>query len=104
MELSISGRNTELTGSLTEYTQEKSQKLEKVFDGIVRAEVNLKVEHDSQIAELLVSVRGGSDLVAEATEDDMYAAVDVVSEKMQRQLKKHKARLRSKRGRAAGRN
>lgn len=104
MELSVSGRNTELTAALTEYAQEKFQKLDKFFDGIGRAQAILRVEHDTQIAELVVAVRGGKDLVAEAREDDMYAALDVVAEKMQRQLKKHKAKLRDRRGRRSGRS
>ena len=104
LELKVSGRNTDLTDALTRYAQEKFQKLDKFFDGIGRADAILRVEHDTQIAELVVSVQGGKDLVAEARDDDMYAAIDLVAEKMQRQLKKHKAKLRDKRGRHSGRS
>jgi len=103
LELSISGRNTELTNALTDYAQEKFQRMDRFFNGIVRAQAVLKVEHDSQIAELIVAVQGGKDLVAEAAEQDMYAAVDVVTEKMERQLKKHKAKLKPKRPRRSRR-
>ncbi len=98
MELNISGRNTNVSDSLSQYAFDKFSKLEKFFVGATRLEAVMRVEHDKQITELIASVQGHKDFVAEASEDDMYAAVDVVADKMGRQLRKHKERVQSHRG------
>jgi putative sigma-54 modulation protein len=96
LELIISGRHAELTEALTNYAKEKFGKLERYFDGILSMEAILKVEKNAQIVEAVARVQGGKEIVAEASQPDMYAAIDVAEDKLMRQLKKHKERLHSK--------
>ena len=89
MQLNISGHHVELTEALKEYVNEKFQRLERHFDQISNTNVILQVEKLRQIAEATVNISGG-ELHAKAETEDMYAAIDALVDKLDRQILKHK--------------
>jgi putative sigma-54 modulation protein len=89
MQLNISGHHVELTPSLKDYITEKFDKLERHFDHISNCQVTLEVEKVRQIAEATLHVVGG-EIHAKAENDDMYAAIDALVDKLDRQILKHK--------------
>lgn len=93
MEFQITGHNIEVTPALRETVEKKLSKLGQLFDRINSIQVVLKVEKVQQIAEATVQVNG-ADLHASAEENDMYAAIDLLVDKLSRQLTKHKEKLR----------
>ncbi|EPL6453737.1 MULTISPECIES: ribosome hibernation promoting factor [Providencia] len=93
MEFQITGHNIEVTPALRETVEKKLSKLGQLFDRINSIQVVLKVEKVQQIAEATVQVNG-AELHASAEENDMYAAIDLLVDKLSRQLTKHKEKLR----------
>ena len=94
MQLNLSGHNLDITPSLRYYVSGKFCKLERHFDQMTSAHVVLTVEKikQRQKAEATVHVPGGN-LVADAVEPDMYAAIDAMVDKLDRQIRKHKDKL-----------
>ncbi|WP_372987586.1 ribosome hibernation promoting factor [Marinobacter sp.] len=90
MQLNISGHHVELTPSLKDYVTEKFDKLERHFDHISNCQVTLEVEKVRQIAEGTLHVAGGGEIHAKAEDEDMYAAIDALIDKLDRQVLKHK--------------
>lgn len=89
MQLNISGHHVELTDSMKDYVSSKLEKLERHFDHISNVQVTLSVEKQRQIAEATLHISGG-DVHATAENDDMYAAIDLLIDKLDRQILKHK--------------
>lgn len=93
MDVQITGQNIEITSALRETVEKKCAKLGQHFDRINDIQVILKVEKVSQIAEATILVNG-AELHASAENTDMYAAIDMLVDKLSRQLTKHKEKLR----------
>ena len=96
MQLNISGHHVEITPALREYVTTKLDKLDRHFDNITNTEVTLTVDKLEQKAEANVHV-SGANLFATSVSTDMYTAIDQLSDKLDRQLIKHKEKLRSHR-------
>ncbi len=96
MQLSISGHHIDVTDPLRNYVTGKLEKLERHFDHITNVHVVLSVEKLKQRAEATMHVSGG-ELFADANCEDMYAAIDMLSDRLDRQLIKHKEKLKDKR-------
>ncbi|KII77617.1 ribosome hibernation promoting factor [Vibrio renipiscarius] len=92
MQINITGHHVDLTDSMQDYVNEKFQKLERFFDHINSAQVVLKVEKLNQIAEATLHINQG-EIHASADEESMYAAIDSLTDKLVRQLNKHKEKL-----------
>ena len=92
MQINISGHHIDLTPALKEDAEEKIRRLEHHFDQITRSDITLTVEKSRQKAECNIHV-SGSDLHASAEDENMYAAIDSLSDKLDRQLLKHKEKL-----------
>lgn len=92
MQLSISGHHIEVTNALKSYVTEKLQRLERHFDHITNAHVVLKVEKLRQHAEATIHI-SGAEVFAESVGDDLYAAIDKLTDKLDRQILKHKEKL-----------
>ncbi len=92
MQINISGHHVELTDSLKDYTSEKLQRLVRHADDIVSIQAILSVEKSRQKAEATVHVKG-ADLFANAESEDMYAAIDSLADKLDRQVLKHKEKV-----------
>jgi len=92
MQLSVKGRNVEVTEALRAYAEEKVQRMGRYLEGIGSGSVVLAVEKHRQIAEVTLRVR---DLTVRAEEstDDMYSSIDLVAEKLERQILRHKERI-----------
>ncbi len=92
MQIKISGHHVEVTSALRSYVTNKLSKLERHFDNITNTSVTLTVEKLRQKAEATVHV-SGADLFAQCESPDMYAAIDTLADKLDRQLIKHKEKL-----------
>ena len=89
MQLSITGHHIDVTEPLKAYVTDKLDKLDRHSDKITNVHVVLSVEKLVQRAEATVHISGG-ELFADASTDDLYAAIDLLSDKLDRQLIKHK--------------
>lgn len=97
MKFNIRGENLEVTPALREYTEKKVRKLERYFDTPPSSEVhvNMEVHNSEQIIEITIPMSGLL-LRAEEIHTDMYAAIDLVVEKLERQIRKHKTKVNRK--------
>lgn len=89
MQINITGQQLQVTDSLRNYVLEKFARLERHSDRIMDAHVILQVEKLVQKAEATVNLQGGS-VFAEENHEDMYAAIDGLVDKLDRQIVKHK--------------
>jgi putative sigma-54 modulation protein len=92
MQLNISGHHVDITDALRSYVSEKLSKLERHYDNMTNVHVVLSVEKLQNRAEATIHVAGG-ELFADADCDDMYAAIDALVDKLDRQLIKHKEKV-----------
>ena len=89
MNLSISGHHLEVTPALREYVTAKLERIRRHFDQVIDVTVLLSVDKLQQKAEIALHVRG-KDLFAEAVDSDLYAAIDALVDKLDRQVLKYK--------------
>ncbi|MDG1732046.1 MAG: ribosome hibernation promoting factor [Thalassotalea sp.] len=94
MQINLSGHHVEVTPPMRAYVESKLQKLERHFDHINNVYVVLKVEKLKQIAEATLHVNAG-EIFASADSEDMYASIDGLIDKLDRQVIKHKDKLSS---------
>lgn len=92
MQINISGHHLEITPALKTFIEEKLQQLQKKFPHITTANVLLKVDNITYIAEGIIHV-DRSELYAKEGADDMYQAIDILIDKLHIQLKKHKDKI-----------
>ncbi|MBE0364978.1 putative sigma-54 modulation protein [Pseudoalteromonas ulvae UL12] len=92
MQLNLTGRHVEITDPLRDYVTNKFAKLERHFDHINNVHVILDIEKLVQKAEATLHVTGG-ELFATSEHQDMYAAIDGLIDKLDRQVIKHKEKL-----------
>ena len=89
MQITISGHHVDVTDPLRDYVQSKFDRLQRHFSQITAVDVTLKVEKLVHTAESTLHI-SGKDLFAAADSEDMYAAIDALVDKLDRQLIKHK--------------
>ncbi len=93
MNLNISGHHIDMTEALHAYVGDKMARIERHFDHcIIDAEVVLEVKKLRHKAEATMHLRGAT-LHAEATKEDMYAAIDSMVDKLDRQTLRHKGKV-----------
>ena len=92
MQINITGHHIDITPALHSYIENKFQRLERHFDRMTNIRVILSVEKERQKAEATIHVNRG-ELFADSIQEDMYAAIDNLTDKLDRQLKKHKEKL-----------
>lgn len=92
MNVTITGKNMEVTDYLRELTLKKIEKLDKYFPQDTEAQVVMAVEKSRHIIEVTIPYRGGV-IRGEEVTGDMYASIDNVIAKLDRQIQKHKTRL-----------
>jgi len=92
MQINVTGHHVEITQPLRDYVLGKMERLERHFDHVTNVHVILSVEKLRHKAEATFSISGGN-LHADAIEEDMYAAIDALADKLDRQIKKHKEKL-----------
>jgi putative sigma-54 modulation protein len=94
MNLTVSGHHVEITSSIREYVIGKMQRISRHFDHVIDVDVILTVEKLKQKAEVNVHM-SGKDIYCECDDGNMYAAIDVLVDKLDRQILKHKRKLRA---------
>ena len=106
MRIDTYGQQMDVTPALSDYVESKLSRLERHFDHHpIEAKVQLRVEKSQHCAEATVSVAGSAPLHADAGGPDMYAAIDLLADKLDRLLMKHKDKVVDHhRGESAARN
>lgn len=94
MNVNISGHHLDLTPPLREYVKDKLKRVERHFDHLISADIVLSIEKVRQKAEATIHA-SGANLHAEAVAEDMYAAIDMLADKLDQQTRKHKEKLRN---------
>ena len=89
MNLNVSGHHLEVTPAIRAYVGTKLERVTRHFDHVIDAHVILSVEKLLQKAEVTLHVRG-KDIHAESTDADLYAAIDLLVDKLDRQVIKYK--------------
>ncbi|MDI3481804.1 MAG: putative sigma-54 modulation protein [Tepidanaerobacteraceae bacterium] len=92
MKITVSGKNVAVTIPLKEYAEKKVGKLERFFEGNVEAQVTLNVEKDRHIVEVTIPVNGMI-LRGETETHDMYSSIDMVVDKLEKQIEKYKTKI-----------
>ncbi|MEY4194179.1 MAG: hypothetical protein RLZZ226_547 [Pseudomonadota bacterium] len=89
MQITISGHHVEVTDSIREYVTEKLARIKRHFEQVIQVTVILQVDKLAQKAEATVQVNGAT-LFAEDTRENLYAAIDGLVDKLDRQIARHK--------------
>ena len=89
MQIDISGHHVEVTDSLRNFITSKMARVERHFDQVIDAHVVLDVNKLVNKAEITIHVSGNT-IHAESENEDMYAAIDAMLDKLDRQVRKHK--------------
>ena len=92
MQINLTGHHMDITPAIRSFVNEKFDRLQRHFDHITNIHVILTVEKDRHQAEATVHVNRGN-LFADSENDDMYAAIDSLIDKLDRQILKHKEKL-----------
>ena len=97
MKVTVIAKNIELTSALKEIVEKKIRKLEKYFEGEINAKVTLSVQKNRHTIEVTIPFNGVI-LRGEESTDDMYKSLDLVEDKLERQIRKQKTRLSRRNG------
>jgi putative sigma-54 modulation protein len=92
----------EPTAPLKEYVEAKAGKLPRYYDSLLSVEVILDLEADKPVVEIVAQAKRRVTFVAKVRDDDMYACIDQCLDKIVRQLRRHKDRVRDRQGASAG--
>lgn len=93
MQVAVRGKNIEITAALRDYLEKKLGKIEKFIDQPMNAQAKLFVERGRHIVEITVNMNGLI-LRAEESNNDMYASIDLATDKLEKQVLKYRARVR----------
>lgn len=94
MQINLHGHHLELTDPIKSYVNDKFARLSRHFDHITSTQVTLSVEKNRQKAEATIRFSGG-EVFADCTDGDMYAAIDLLIDKLDRQILKHKEKIKA---------
>ncbi|MDP6437223.1 MAG: ribosome-associated translation inhibitor RaiA [Gammaproteobacteria bacterium] len=101
MQINLTGHHVEITPSLRDYLTEKLERIERHFENATDIHCILTVEKLEHKAEATLNV-SGSTLHAHSVEGDMYAAIDSLTDKLDRQVRKYKEKLTDHHARESG--
>mgnify|MGYP000894159614 FL=1 len=96
MNLNISGHHVEVTPAIRDYVIAKLERVTRHFDNVIDVGVIISVDKLQQKVEATVHVRG-KDIHVESIDADMYAAIDLLADKLDRQIVKHKEKIQNHR-------
>jgi putative sigma-54 modulation protein len=94
MNLTTTARHFEMTPSLRDYAEKKILRLKRFFDSILNVHITFEVEKHRHICEVRLHLEG-ADFLAKEESEDMYSSIDLVYEKLEKQVKKHKQKVKS---------
>ncbi|MEW6522461.1 MAG: ribosome-associated translation inhibitor RaiA [Bacillota bacterium] len=92
MQITVRGKNLDVTPALRDYAEKKIGKIEKYFDMPLAAQVTLGVENDRYIVEVTVPLNGML-LRGEKASGDIYSSIDLVMETLEKQIEKYKTKI-----------
>ncbi|MCM8593831.1 ribosome hibernation-promoting factor, HPF/YfiA family [Accumulibacter sp.] len=92
MNLQVSGHHLEITPALRDYVTGKLERVARHFDNVIDISVILSVDKLKQKAEVTVHL-AGKDVYVESVDEDLYAAIDGLADKLDRQVQKYKQKL-----------
>jgi putative sigma-54 modulation protein len=92
MNVNITGHHVEVTSALREHVMSKVDRIIRHFDHVTSVHVVLSVQKLKQTAEITLHVKG-KDIYADATDADLYTAIDALVGKLDRQVLKHKGKI-----------
>ncbi len=93
MQINLAGHHVDITPALRAYVTEKIDRLDRHFHHIISAQIILKLEKNRHLAEGSLTVGGSSDLFANTEDVDLYAAIDALADKLDRQVRRLKSKL-----------
>ena len=96
MQISVTGRHVEVTDDVKDYAREKASKLPRFFDRVQSIEVVLGHDAGNSSVEIIVSVDRADPFLARESGPDTFALIDALTDKLGRQLRCHKERLRNR--------
>lgn len=96
MRVTVSGRHMVVSDALKQYCIEKTEKLPRYYDRIQGIDVVLDGHDGIHSAEIIVHADHATPFVASEEQQDAYAAIDLLMDKIERQLSRHKERLRNR--------
>lgn len=94
MNLKISGRHLEVTPAIREYVNNKLSRIDRHFDKVIEAQVMLSIERLDHIAEITMRIHG-KDIHCSAINENLYAAIDLLTDKIDRQVIKVKSKAQN---------
>jgi putative sigma-54 modulation protein len=103
MQINITGHHIEVTPALRAYVTEKLQRISRHFDHVISTNVILKVENTQQQQAEATVHAAGKEIFAQDTDADMYAAIDGLIDKLDKQVRRYKDRLRGNHSNSAKR-
>ena len=89
MNVQVSGHHVEVTQAIRDYVLSKLERIQRHFDHVIEINVILSVQKLRHMAEISVHLPG-KDIHVESDDEDMYAAIDLMMDKLDRQVIKHK--------------
>lgn len=96
MNIGFTGHQVEVTDALRDFTKEKLTRIQRHFENITSVNITFSVEKLNQNVEGTIHLPGTS-IHAKSSDEDMYAAIDILIDKLDRQLKKHKEKEEGRR-------
>jgi putative sigma-54 modulation protein len=94
MNLNISGRHLEVTPAIREYVMNKMARVARHFDNVIDTQVMLSIERLKHTAEVTMRLRG-KDIHCEASDENLYSAIDLLADKIDRQVIKYKSKVQN---------
>jgi putative sigma-54 modulation protein len=86
----INSHHVEVTEPIKAYVLKKFERIERHFEKITKINVTLKVDKNTQVAEATILAPGHSEFFAQSSDANLYAAIDALTDKLDRQVIKHK--------------
>ncbi len=96
MQVFVTGRHVDLSENLKSYAEEKAGRLPRFYDRVQSVEVIIEREADLASVEMIVNAVGSPAFVAKEVGPDAFACIDLLADKLERQLKKHKEKFRNR--------
>ncbi|MBW7904315.1 MAG: ribosome-associated translation inhibitor RaiA [Phycisphaerae bacterium] len=96
MQITVSGRHMTVSDEVKSYCQDKAGRLLRFYDRIQSIELVLGGADGQHSAEIIVHAEGTHPFVASEQHDDVHAAIDVLMDKVEGQIRRHKERLRNR--------
>ena len=103
MQVKIIGRHSEVPDNLKQYMESKVEKLPRFYDRVMGIEIIVDGDMPARRIEMVVSAAGHTDFVAEERSEDLFACFDICLDRIEKQLRRFKERLRDRKHHPGGR-